>query len=76
MERDFGHDLVKAYLGLDDVRRILSSDELSTLEAANAMYVDRGFEYMSPFDAGSAFSHAPDLAVLDTMATKLIQDAE
>ena len=38
------------------------------------MYVDKGFEYMSPIDAGSAFSRAPDLAMLDTIASKLIED--
>lgn len=74
VKRDFGHDLVKAYAALEDEKKILSDAEFATLEVANAMYVDKGFEYMSPYDAGTAFSRAPDLAVLDAIAAKLIEN--
>lgn len=72
VKKDYGHNLVAAYEGLGQERKILSVDEVDTLSKANAMYMDKGFEYMSVGDAATGFSRAPNLAVLETVASKLI----
>jgi hypothetical protein len=73
VKRDYGHDLMKSYAALPDEKKVLTDAQMVALNAANAMYIDKGFEYMSPSDAGTGFSRAPDLAVLDAIAIKLIE---
>jgi hypothetical protein len=72
VKKDYGHDLMKAYSALAPEHQVLTSAELESLEKANVMYVDKGFEYMNVSDAATGFSRAPDLAVLDGIAAKVI----
>jgi hypothetical protein len=72
VKKQFGHDLVKAYNALPEEHRVLSEPEMQVLLAANAVYMDKGFEYMSMQDALTAFKRSPDLAKLDQIARKFI----
>ncbi len=72
VKRDFGHDLVKSYQALDPSKQVLPKEQLETLKIANAMYKDKGFEYFAIMNAVTAFTKAPDLNELETVAEKLI----
>lgn len=72
VKRDFAHDLIKSYQTLDASKQILSEDQVETLKIANVMYKDKGFEYFAVMDAVTAFTRAPNLDALETIAVKLI----
>jgi hypothetical protein len=70
VKKQFGHDLVAAYEDLQPSDKILDHDEYSTLQSANAIYMDKGFEYFVPVDALTAYKRYPDLESLDAVARK------
>lgn len=72
VKRNYQHDLIKAYDALEPNRQILAAREKDVLARANALYKGKGFEYWTPANALRGFSSAPDLAILDSIAQKLI----
>jgi hypothetical protein len=70
----YGHDLVKAYNALEPSEKILNQDEEDTLRIASPIYEppDKGFEYFNPKDALTGYHRFPKLALLDSIASKLI----
>lgn len=72
VKKNFGHDLGKAYGALDPAEKILNQSEEHTLQLANDIYMDKGFEYFGLQDALTGYSRFPDLALLDSIASKLI----
>lgn len=71
----YGHNLVKLYDELPIEQKILEATERDTLVAANTIYdvPNKGFEYVSVFDAVTGFKSFPDLAALERIADKLLQ---
>jgi hypothetical protein len=52
----------------------LTSAEVDVLRVASAIYNNRkGFDYMRPADAATAYSRFPNLAALDAVAKKLLE---
>jgi hypothetical protein len=74
VKKRFGHHLLKAYKALDAQEQILSQNELAVLKTADELYQDTDFAYFIPDHAHplKAYSEFPDLAMLDTIAKKLI----
>jgi hypothetical protein len=68
----FGHNLERAYQNLPKEQQSLSPGELKTLQAANNIYKDKGFEYFSVLHAVEAFKKFPDLSALDLVTLKLV----
>jgi hypothetical protein len=73
VKKKYRHNLKKAYSDLDSDMQTLEANEVSTLEAASAIYAGKGFEYFDPEHAARGYSQFPDLAALDTIAAKLIR---
>ena len=69
----FWHDLVKSYNALNPVEKNLTQEEQQTLRLANQFYEDKGFEYFNPKDALTGYHRFPDLTLLDSIASKLIE---
>ena len=69
----YGHNLERAYQNLPHKEKVLSPGELKTLQAANNIYKDKGFEYFSVVHAVSAFKDFPDLEKLDAITLKLVR---
>jgi hypothetical protein len=69
---DYWHDLVKAYNALEPIEKNLTKDEEHTLRVASGIYKDKGFEYFNPRDALTGYHRFPELALLDSIASKLI----
>jgi hypothetical protein len=74
VKKRFRHHLLKAYKALDAQEQILSQNELAVLKTADELYQDTDFAYFNPVHAHplKAYSEFPDLAMLDTIAKKLI----
>jgi len=72
VKKKYWHDLDSLYDDLPEKARSLSPSERALLTQANAIYSDKRFEYMDPFDAGTAFSGFPDLNALQAVAVKLL----
>ena len=68
----YGHNLERAYQNLPRKEQTLTPGELKTLQAANNIYKDKGFEYFSVVHAVSAFSAFPNLEKLDAITHKLV----
>ncbi|MFN9011696.1 MAG: hypothetical protein ACK5XU_06565 [Pseudomonadota bacterium] len=68
----YGHNLERAYQNLPPDQQSLSPGELRTLQGANNIYKDKGFEYFSVMHAITAFKQFPDLAALDAVTLKLV----
>lgn len=68
----FGHDLAKAYNALDPSEKTLNQKEERTLLEASNIYNNKSFEYFDPQDALTGYRRFPDLAMLDSIASKLI----
>ena len=68
----YGHNLDRAYQNLPLARQSLTRGELKTLQAANNIYKDKGFEYFNVLHAGTGFSKFPDLSALDAVTVKLV----
>ena len=68
----FGHDLAKAYDALEPAEKTLNQNEERTLREASDIYTNKGFEYFYPLDALTGYRRFPDLAMLDSIASKLI----
>lgn len=64
---------MKSHNDLDHAEQGLTRQELQTLQEADAVYNDKGFEYWSPMDGMTAYKRFPDLEALDAIAKKLIQ---
>jgi hypothetical protein len=73
VKKKFGHNLEEAYDALDSTEKGLTQIEENTLRRASKIYNDnKGFEYFDPQDALTGYKRFPDLALLDSMASKLI----
>ncbi|HEY2976191.1 MAG TPA: hypothetical protein VGJ48_26995 [Pyrinomonadaceae bacterium] len=72
VRRTFGHRIKSAYLALPKRQQVLDAKELAVLKQANAIYATKGFEYILPRDAATAYKRFPDLDVLDRIAKKLL----
>ena len=74
VKKRYGHNLKKSYDTLQDGQRTLDTSEYEELERASAIYdnPNKGFEYVSVFDALTALESFPELAVLERIAVKLV----
>jgi len=72
VKKNFSHNLGKSYGSLDPTEKILNKSEEHALQLANDIYMDKGFEYFRLQDALTGHSQFPDLALLDSIANKLI----
>lgn len=70
--RTFNHRIKSAYLALPKRQQTLDAEELAVLKQANAIYATKGFEYIQPIDAATAYKRFPDLDALDRVAKKLL----
>jgi hypothetical protein len=70
---EYGHDLMLAYEALPKADKTLSDQELEVLQAANAIYKSKGFEYFKPVDALRGYSTFPELEKLDAIANTLLR---
>ncbi len=72
----YGHNLAKAYDALESSEKILNQDEEDTLRMASPIYdkKDKGFEYIHINDALTAYRRFPNLGLLDSIASKLIDN--
>ena len=68
----FRHRIKSAYLALPKRQQTLDAQELAVLKQANAIYATKGFEYILPSDAVTAYKRFPDLDALDLLAKKLL----
>lgn len=74
VKRKFKHDLVKAYNALEPADKTLNQSEEDILREANTVYNDnKGFEYFGLEDALTGYKRFPDLKLLDSLASALIQ---
>jgi len=73
VRNDYGHDLVTAYAGLPQRSRTLGEGDVALLRQANDIYSTKGFEYINPGDAATAFSGFPDLGALVKLAKKIVR---
>ncbi len=71
VKREYWHDLVRAYEGLDKIDKTLTDDEVQVLKRASEIYASKGFEYFDPEHALTGYSRYPDLLLLDAIARKL-----
>lgn len=72
VKNDYGHNLKRSYDELPD--RKLNRQEYVVLSHASDIYKDKGFEYATVIDAVTGLKDFPDLAVLEQIATKLIEE--
>ncbi|MFH1200345.1 MAG: hypothetical protein V1708_04720 [Candidatus Micrarchaeota archaeon] len=74
VKRKYGHNLKKSYDELSDSERTLEASEYIELVRASEIYdiPNKGFEYVSVFDAVTGLKNFPNLAVLERVAEKLI----
>jgi hypothetical protein len=72
VKNSYEHNLTKTYDALPSSKQVLLSAEKDLLDQASILYRAKAFEYVQPFDAGTAFSRFPDLKDLARVATKLI----
>jgi hypothetical protein len=68
----FKHRIKSAYLALPKRQQVLNAEDLAVLKQANAIYATKGFEYVQPLDAATAFKRFPNLGALDRVAQKLL----
>jgi hypothetical protein len=68
----FRHRIKSAYLALPPRQKTLSPAELLVLKQANSIYATKGFEYINPQDAATAYERFPNLDALDAVAKKLL----
>jgi hypothetical protein len=72
VRRTFRHRIKSAYLALPKRQQVLTPEELVVLKQANAIYTTKGFEYVLPCDAATAYKRFPDLDCLDRLTRKLL----
>lgn len=68
----FWHKLAEAYDALEPAEKTLNQNEERTLRVASDIYNNKDFEYFGPRDALTGYKRFPDLALLDSIASKLI----
>jgi hypothetical protein len=69
----YGHDLRALYKDLPFDQKVLSPKEMEVLHKASEIYnVNKGFDYITPHDAGTGFKRFPDLPALDAVAKQLL----
>jgi hypothetical protein len=68
----YGHNLERSFQNLPKEGQALSPGELRVLQAANNIYMGKGFEYFNVLDAVYAFKKFPPLAQLDAITRKLV----
>ena len=71
VKKEYWHNLVKLYEGLQDKQPTLSHEELDLLKQANQIYSNKDFEYFNVYDAGMAFGRYPELDALGRLARKI-----
>jgi hypothetical protein len=72
VKKDYWHDLVACYKGLQSEHKKLTAGELAVLKAANEIYdKPKGFEYFSLAQTGGNFK-LPDVKVLEQIARELV----
>ena len=74
--RTLGHDLVRVWkraskLGISTLVK-LSKSQMVCLCAANTYYKSKGFEYFDILKAVQGFRDRPDLDMLDSLASELV----
>ena len=69
----YGHNLAKLYEELPPENKVLESHESGVLTNASVIYdvPNKGFEYVSVYDAVTGLKAFPDLGVLERIAEKL-----
>jgi len=74
VKKKYGHNLKKSYDELPSTEQELDPVEYEELVRASEIYdiPNKGFEYVSVFDAVTGLKNFPDLAVLEGIATKLV----
>ncbi len=74
VRREYGHNLKKAYDKLPAKERRLGPIEYEVLTQASAIYdiPNKGFEYVSVWNALTGFSEYPDLQMLRLVAKELL----
>jgi hypothetical protein len=74
VKKEFCHDLVKAYNALGPTEKTLNQDEEHTLRVASDIYIGKGFEYLNARYILTGYSRFLDLKLLDSIASKLIEN--
>jgi len=71
----YGHNLAKLYDELPPEQKKLEAPEYDALLAASTIYdvPNKGFEYVSVYDAVTGLKSFPDVAVLEQIAERLLQ---
>jgi hypothetical protein len=69
----YRHNLQKSYDTLPAAQRTLDASEYAVLVTANNVYDNKGFEYVSVYDAVTGMKNFPVLVVLEQIAAKLIE---
>ena len=74
IKKKYGHNLKKSYDELLVNERTLDASEYAELVRASEIYdiPNKGFEYVSVFDAVTGLKSFPSLAVLERIAEKLV----
>lgn len=67
----YRHNLQKLYDDLESSQQTLATSERDLLIAANGIYDTKGFEYLSVYDAVTAYKRFPNLNELRALAIKL-----
>ncbi|MEP7063775.1 MAG: hypothetical protein ABI881_15400 [Betaproteobacteria bacterium] len=72
----YGHDLKKLYDELPPDAKVLAAHESQVLNHASEIYdvPNKGFEYVSVFDAVTGYQKFPDRAVLVGIVNKLLHN--
>ncbi len=76
VKQKYGHNLKKSYDELPNAEKVLDPVEYKELARASEIYdiPNKGFEYVSVFDAVTGLKNFPDLAVLERIANKLVEE--
>src|SRR5262249_48053108 len=72
VKSDFRHDLKASYEALPLDKQLLTRPEVELLNKANVLYKAKAFEYVQPFDAGTAYSHFPTVEDLARLAKRVV----
>ncbi|OGO18457.1 MAG: hypothetical protein A2Z15_02835 [Chloroflexi bacterium RBG_16_50_11] len=73
LKNEYGHNLIKLYDKLELSDQLLDSKEKEELKKANIVYMNKGFEYILPFDKVTKNKRYPQLELLDFIAKKMIK---
>ena len=76
VKKEYGHNLAKLYYDLQPGELMLEAAELQTLNTASAIYdiPNKGFEYVSVYDAVTGLDAFPELSILENIAVKALAE--